>query len=219
MALVVLVVSMVVMTMGLAMSKSTVVETKIDKDQELLKQAFNTAESGIDYYLSTGKTEYKSPDNKSKADIEVKPLGGGNKLDFGYTPVGNLSYFWLVGHNSDDTIDMATRFGGGDLSICVENGFSDAALKVDYFYTDDSGIYQVQRKIINFGSGVTNGETADPSWGNCNGGGKKVAWTLTGSPLLLVVTPLKMGSQIYLESSTNTFPVQGSQISSVGKIE
>lgn len=68
-ALIVLLVSAITMTIGLSLSRKTVTETKIQTDQELLKQAFNTAESGVDYYLGTGKTEYTAPDEKSKADV------------------------------------------------------------------------------------------------------------------------------------------------------
>jgi Tfp pilus assembly protein PilX len=57
-ALIVLIVSAVVLTLGLSTSKRTVTENKITTEEGLLKEAFNVAESGIEYYLSTGSTAY-----------------------------------------------------------------------------------------------------------------------------------------------------------------
>ena len=63
-ALVILVISAIVMTIGLSVSKKTVVETKITTDEEQLKQAFNAAESGIDNYLGTGRKTFTASDSK-----------------------------------------------------------------------------------------------------------------------------------------------------------
>jgi len=64
-----------VMTLGLTISKRTIGEIRIDTDEEMLKDAFNVAESGIDYFLKTENGNY-SPENiemmaKVTKDTEV----------------------------------------------------------------------------------------------------------------------------------------------------
>lgn len=78
-----------VMTLGLTISKRTIGEIRIDTDEEMLKDAFNVAESGIDYFLKTENGNY-SPENiemmaKVTRDTEVfdntKALVYKNKIE------------------------------------------------------------------------------------------------------------------------------------------
>ncbi|MDD2482862.1 MAG: hypothetical protein PHE71_01085 [Candidatus Shapirobacteria bacterium] len=50
-AIIVLLASAILLTLGMSASRKTVTDTKVDTDEELLKEAFNTAESGINNYL------------------------------------------------------------------------------------------------------------------------------------------------------------------------
>ncbi|MDP4009592.1 MAG: hypothetical protein Q8P53_01265 [Candidatus Shapirobacteria bacterium] len=220
MVLIVLLASAVVMTMGLSLSKKSTTETKIDTDEELLKQAFNTAESGIDYYLATGTTgvsAYSSPDGKSVADVTIKDIGNTSVLDFGeYTFQNTGSFFWLAAHDEDgNVIPNDGNYTGSTVDICVNSDFS-GALKIDYFY-NESGVYKVKRWGYNLGGGstVNNFETKIP--GACSDGRYKYTFDLIDKPILLVLTPIFNSAKLALVGTGN-FPIQGQEISSIGRI-
>lgn len=225
MVLIVLLASAVVMTMGLSLSKKSTMETKIDTDEELLKQAFNTAESGIDYYLATGTTgvsAYSSPDGKSVADVTIKDIGNTSILDFGeYTFQNTGSFFWLAAHNEDGgVVPNDGNYTGSTVDICVNSDFN-GALKIDYFY-NDSGVYKVKRWGYNLGSGsrVNNFENNDSSKtpdGTCFDGRYKYTFALIDKPILLVLTPIFNSAKLALVGTGN-FPIQGKEISSTGRI-
>jgi hypothetical protein len=213
-ALVVLVISVVVMTLGLSMSKIAKVDTKIDSDEEALKKAFNAAESAIDYYQGTGQTSY-NPDDRTKALVEVNNLGGGQELILdAFSPAAKTEYFWLCGHDSDGNIDDSSFYSGSGLDVCVDAGFS-GALKIDYFYKEGAA-YQVKRMGINLGGAETVSGFSDQSVDadNC----VDVSSLLSGTPLLLSVTPLSSGTNLRLKGNAN-FPSQGEEIRAVGTVD
>ena len=206
--LIVLLASALVLTMGLSVSKKTVTETKIDTDEELLKQAFNTAESGIDYYLKTGLKTYTSSDNKSSATVTMTNIGGGSTLaSEGVVTDGNPYLFWLVNHNSDGSIGNS-RLTGTINRICVDSEFT-GGLKVDLFNLV-GGNYGVSRtgynirneKVEGFGNLIN---------GNCTGS------ISISSGLLLSITPIGDSTKITVESNM-VFPSQGEEITSVGSV-
>ncbi|MBU1130470.1 hypothetical protein KKE45_04090 [Patescibacteria group bacterium] len=231
-ALVVLVLMAVSLSLGLSISSEVVTETKIDKDEELLKQAFNAAESGIEFYLGTGKTDYVAIDGQSVADISIDDIGGSGEtvLDFDeYTISGDMVNYWLTGHEEDGSLDydngLGGNFVGNSLSICLNDNFI-STLKVDYFYcTYSSGIvsdYGVERWIYQLGSdgGVVNGATIVGDNGNCGTDRTGLTIDFSGlgnTPLLLSVTPLFNSARISLNGGGFSFPSQGIMISSVGK--
>ncbi len=211
-----LVISAVVMALGLSMSKTAKIETKIDSDEESLKKAFNAAESAIEYYQATEETSY-SLDGRTEATVEVLPLGGGQELKSDkLVSASRTDYFWLCGHNDDGSINEAITYAGGELKICVDSGFS-GALKIDYFYKVDT-LYQVKRRGINLaGSGAVSGfsdQTVDGD--NC----VDVSDVLSGGtkPLLLTVTPLSSGTNLRIKGNT-VFPFQGEDIQAVGTVD
>ena len=138
--LMVLLASALVLTLGLSASRITTTETKIDTDQELLKRAFNTAESGIDYYLATGDTNYSSTGSDGAAELQVTKLGEVKTLSFNtMSLVGSYEYFWLVNHDTSAT-GIGTEYystNTGTINICSINpNVSSSAmgsLKIDYF--------------------------------------------------------------------------------------
>jgi Tfp pilus assembly protein PilX len=216
-ALIVLLISAVAMTIGLSVSHRTITETKISNGQELLKKAFNAAESGVDYYLGTGNTNYVSPDNKSNAQVVVNKIGQSNSLDSdGLVLDGNTSWFWLSGHSDDGSLDTNTIYSGTNVNICVDAGYSKA-LKIDYFYKDGVN-YKVIRKGYNFdttNSTVSgfNSRSDSPAVG-CRGISLNlVAGTI---PLLITVKPISGNTNISINGTSN-FPLQGEEINSVGK--
>lgn len=213
------------MTIGLSVSRKTVVNTKIDTSEEELKQAFNTAESGIDYYLGTGETKFVAPDSRSSADITVRNVGVGTTVNFNQlTLVNTTQQYWLVGHQADGSIDYATYYSGSGLNLCVDSGFA-GALKIDYFYLDAALTYQVGRYGYNFSNGWVGGYTdlsPLPGTGSCASGYRQLTLTtpMGGGvvPLLLAVKPMGSGARMYLLGSGATFPIQGIELSSIGRV-
>jgi hypothetical protein len=222
-ALIVLIVSAIVMTIGLSLSKKSVVDTKINVDQELLKQAFNAAESGVDYYLGTGSTAYVASDQQSAANVKVTTIGGGSGVvNLGaVTLANNFNYTWLVAHNPDGSLNMLP-FGATAMSICVDNGFN-GSLMINYFYKSVAG-YQVYRTGYNVVtpdrvSGFTN---VAPASGSCPGIGTMKQITLGSLPLagvqpmLLAVKPIGSSTKMVTMADA-VFPDQEMEISSTGR--
>jgi len=207
-ALIVLVISAVIMTVGLSMSKKAIVDTKIDIDEELLQQAFNAAESGVDYFLGTGATGYSLPDG-SNVKVEVSFLGGGSSLDFGeFVSANGRALFWLVGHDVEGKVDYETHYGGNSVDINADDGFS-GSVKVDYYYLE-GGVYKVARSGFNYGGGNTVS-------GFEVGSGAMAVDTSSGIPLLLAVTPIFEGSNFSL-TGNDDFPAQGKEIKATGRV-
>lgn len=215
----VLLVLAVVTTLGLSLSRKTEIETKIDTDEALLKQAFNMAESGVDYYLSSGSVgssiTYNESGGGGKADVSVIDLGSTSTLDSGgFIPENESTMFWLVGHNDDGSINEGVHFGvGASFSVCIDAD-KTGSVKVDYLYKE-GGDYKVDRYGYNFNFGGGGGvDGFDYIERNCSGN------ISTGSgdpPLLVVVTLISGGSRITLNGTAN-FPKQGIEISSVGRV-
>ncbi len=221
-ALIILMVSAVVMTIGLSMSKKSVVETKLTTDEELLKQAFNAAESGIEYYLGTGGDSFQSGDGKSIAKIDVNSIGGGsNIVNLGELILSNnQSYTWLVSHNADGTINLSNNYYTGDtLDLCVDNSFT-GSLKVDYFYYQNPD-YRVKRLGYDIATAKINGYQLIPTASSCSGVADMKSVTLTvplGSgevPILLAVKPIGGSTKIALVGNSS-FPTQAEEIRSTG---
>lgn len=218
-ALIVLLVSAITMTIGLSLSRKTVTETKIQTDQELLKQAFNAAESGVDYYLGTGKTEYTAPDEKSKADVVVSKIGGSTSIDSGGLVLENNTFlFWLVNHNSNGDIG-STFYGGTYVDICVDASFNTQALKVDYFYKEGN-TYKIIRRGFYFGTTFPNdvyGFSRGSGATLCGGSnGTRLTLTAGTTPLLIAIKPIGGNTSVTLKG-TVAFPLQGEEISSTGR--
>ena len=222
-ALIVLLISAVVMTIGLSLSKKTVVTTNIETSQEQLKQAFNTAESGIDYYLGTGSTVFNAVDNNSTANIVVNNLGGGTTVNFNqYIATSTGISYWLVSHKADGSIDFSSYFGGSALKLCVSTDMI-GAIKVDYFYKS-AGNFLVKRLGYNLTNDVVSGFTnvLNLSQGGCVANYHELSLSLplgeANIPLLMSIKFIKSGGKIYLTGSGENFPAQGLVITSTGRV-
>lgn len=198
--LMVLLASALVLTLGLSASKQATVETKIDTDQELLKKAFNAAESGIEYYLGTGDIAYNSGD-ETLVDLKVNTVGDVESLSFdNVTLDGSVDYFWLVNHNIDGSLGTTYYSSSAStVNVCTVDG-SDITFKIGYYYVN-SGVYGVKNEELDTSGGcVSDFSLAD------------------GNSLLLTVMPIGDSVKIKLTGGSK-FPVQGEEISSTGKIE
>jgi hypothetical protein len=219
-ALIVLIISAIVMTVGLSLSRKSVVETKITTDEELLKQAFNAAESGVDYYLGTGKVGFTSPDGQSMARVTVNNIGGGQQIvNLGGTTLrNNNNFIWLMGHKADGSLDPTINMNGmSGLTVCVDNAFN-GSLKVEYFYLN-AAVYSVYRTGFNIGTAGRVSGYADITGGSCLVSGMKSVFLgsmSAGTPLLLVVKPIADDTKIVVSTTGANFPSQGVEISSIG---
>ena len=214
-AIVVLLISAIVMTIGLSVSKRTVVETKINTDEEQLKQAFNTAESGIDYYLKTTLKNYQTTDQSSSALVESTVVGNSPKIDLGgMTLAGKMQYFWLTGHDADGKINNSA-YAGSVINLCVEKGY-EGGLKVDYFYKTGAN-YNVWRNGYNIGPNTIVNNYV-PTTLDGNGCFALDNIPLSGyTPLLLTIRPVEKSATIVITGNSN-FPAQGEEISSTGTV-
>lgn len=209
--LMVLLASVLVLTLGLSAARQATVETSIDTDQELLKRAFNAAESGIDYYLKTGEKKFGNVDSAEGSSVlTTENLGNDKTLSFNRI-VGPESgeFFWLVDHIESG--DIGTSFFSGldsTIDICVD-GTLKTQLKIDYFYKE--GNYKVVR-----GDGVNPILTTNGLTPNCINN-YNLKYTAGANSILMVVTPIKDDVKISVKGEVS-FPVQGIKIKSTGMV-
>jgi len=210
-ALIVLLVSAVVLSLGLSVSRKTTVETKVDTDEELLKQAFNTAESAIDRYLVTDETIYSGGVDESATVVSDTIGENENTLESESLTEGKPAFFWLTGHNADGSVNL-TGSGIENIEICANNTTDVGALKIENFYSNGE-------KVVRFGANINNNngfvnEFIDRS-DNCY-----TLATQTGS-LLLTVTPIfktASGSTTITVSKSIDFLAQGEDLTATGKV-
>lgn len=208
--LMVLLASTLILTLGLSAARRATVETSIDTDQELLKKAFNAAESGIEYYIKTGDKDFSNADSfEGVSNLTVGPLGNESTLSYNKkTGPEDTQFFWLVNHETNGDIGN-TYYSASDntIDICSDDISAVVNFKVDYFYK--SGVdYKVQR-----GNGTnpivsTNGNTVP---NNC------VSFSLNGNSVLLAITPMGVTTKISIKGGVD-FPSQGEKISAIGSV-
>lgn len=202
-AIMVLLVSAVILTLGLSASKKAVTDTKVDTDEQLLKEAFNAAESGINNYINDGSSSYEAG-NGAKASVNSTAIGGDKSLTSeGLVTANNNQLFWLVNHENNG--DIGATYYSGNINFSPVGNFT-GVLKVDYFYINASNKYQVDHLICDYNSSglVPN------SFSNC------LTLVTTGKKSLLVnITPLGAPIQISLSGASN-FPNQGEELTAVG---
>ncbi len=230
-ALIVLLIMAAGLALGLATSKKVVVDTKINKDQELLKQAFNAAESGINTYIGSGNQGtnlYHSSDNSSSANVAVTTIGGNTPTVSypGYILSNRIGVVWLVNHNLDATrsIDWNTYYRGANVVMCASA--TTGALKLAY-YAKTATTVAVQRWVYNLSgtSLVTNGLPIVPASGidPCPSPMHQIAEVPIAAgtiPIALVAVPLNTSSMLGaanpLVSDGGVFPIQGELVTSTG---
>jgi len=204
-AIIVLLVSAILLTLGISASQRTITETKIETDEEALKEAFNTAESGINNYLDTKSANYTT--DGSEATVVSSAIGGnGQIVSDGQVAANSNQLFWLVNHNEDGSVGT-NYYGSNTVKLTFDTNYT-GSIKIDYFYVS-GGTYQVKRWGYNEnGSNTVNGFNASS--------GSSVDIDLSaGSPLLLSVTPIDKNTNLTLSGSSN-FPQQGEELTSTG---
>jgi hypothetical protein len=207
-AIIVLLVSAVLLTIGLSSSRKTITDVKVDTDEGLLKDAFNAAESGINNYINNkNNKEYSNNSNGAAASVKVTNIGNGTTL-FSESLItsGSNQLFWLVNHNDNGGIG-GTYYAGASVGIEVDEDF-EGALKIDYFYKNGAN-YGVKRLGCKYSTGGDVFDNGFVGRSNCE------TYSLTGNPLLIVITPIGGDTKLTLTGSSN-FPIQGEELTSVG---
>lgn len=199
-AIIVLLMSAVMLTLGLSMSKKETTEVRINANDEMLKKAFDTAESGINFYLGTGGTNYVSPDQVSFADINATNIGVGSSINFGeFVLAGSNESYWLVNHLANGDIGT-TYFAGPNVDVCGV-GYS-GLIETSYFYK----------------TGVNFNLTRNQFELNSNCGTINIG--VGQSPVLISIMPVVNGGKFYVEANNGgTFASQGIDIESEGNAQ
>ena len=193
-ALIVLLISTIVLTLGLSIGRRSVTNLKTDVNEETKKKSFAMAESAIDYYLGTKETAYSSGADTAK--LTINNIGNTNVISYGEaTPIGENINFWLVGHDpTTDSVDPTNYFMGSGVTICpVDVGVT---VKIDYYYSQ-SGTIKVNRSIDSM------------TLTNCKN------LSVGDTPYLVSVMPLSANAKIKIVGSAN-FPIQGKEIQANG---
>ena len=208
-AIIVLLASAIVLTLGLSASKTAVTDTKVDTDEELLKTAFNTAESAINNYLvNSTNTNYTTAG--SSASIDSASIGDADTISTeGVVTANTIQLFWLVNHDNNGNIGT-NYYQGNSVKIKVDDDFT-GALKIDYFYKNGTD-YLVTRSGYNFSS-------TSPIVNNfSNTTLKEIDININETPLLLAVTPLGSATSLTI-SGGSIFPSQGEEITAASSTD
>lgn len=203
-AIIVLLASAILLTLGISASKQTVTDTKIETDEEALKEAFNTAESGINNYLNIGSTTYTA--EGSGATVVSTIIGGADSIaSEGKVVYNSNQLFWLVNHDNGEI--GKTYYSDKTVNLSFDTNYT-GALKIDYFYIDGSN-YKVKRWGYN-----CNNDTVVSGFERKNGDSIQLDLPL-GESLLISVTPIGQSTTLTLSGNSN-FPQQGEELTSTG---
>lgn len=237
--LIILLVTAVILTIGLAVVSYSITDIKISQQEEESARAFSAAEAGIEESLRLGSAKDVTV-GEIMAKVSETAQGGGQNFDFGAAkfPSGELANVWLVGHNENGGIDAGTHFPfNGQLKICwgenttIDN--STPALEVALVYKDGND-YKVIRQGYDPNSGRTIGFIApdDIDGGNCpstaglafakdiNLAGGNFNLKASDAPYLLRLKLLyNTKEQAIALNSSNNLPSQGKCYESSAKVE
>jgi hypothetical protein len=239
--LIILLVTAVILTIGLAVVSYSITDIKISQQEEESARAFSAAEAGIEQALKLSPSstdEFQVGVGEITARVKPEIQGGGQNFDFGATkfPSGELANIWLVEHNENGEINAATHLPyNSEITLCWGSSTTDApvpALELALAYKDAAGDYKVIRQGYDPSSGRTVGfiTPEDMDGGNCNANlafAKNIDlaagnFNLTASdvPYLLRLKLLyNTSDQPLAVSSGNNFPSQGKCYESSAKIE
>jgi len=229
-ALVVLAVMAVTLTIGLSLSRRVLTDIQVSEQEEESAKAFSAAEAGIEEALRrlkagedlAGIGDYLETQLGEGLEIDVSTasLTGGERFRYPRTlNPGEAVIIWLVGHNSDGTLNEGESYDGGQITLCWDN--DDAALEAILFYRSDVG----DDLISHYGYDPDperrdNNGLAEVS-GSCPEFDHGQTIDLPeGTPLFLVLKPLYQTSQVGVASpSGSSLPSQGYEIIATGQAD
>lgn len=237
--LIILLVSAVILTVGLAIASYTITDIKISQQEEESARVFSAAEAGIEEALKLGAVPEGGIVTIGGITAKVtETIQGGNKdFDFGGEKfnAGDLANVWLIGHNEDGSFNPTEHFPeNGTVKICWGESTtindSTPAVEVTLLYKEASGDYKIARG--GYDPKLNRGNKFDPAddrdGGNCGNLAFAEDISFSGDfsvpsgavPYLLRMRLLyNTASQPIAVSASNNLPTQGRCYESTATIE
>jgi len=175
--LIILLVTAVILTIGLAVASYSITNIKISRYEEESARAFSAAEAGIEEALKLGSAPESGLVDIGDITAEVSETvqGGGTDFDFAGSKFESeeLANIWLVGHTDEGALDPSTYFpAGGNITICWGDDTviddNTPAIEAALLY-QDAGTFKVARGAFDPKADRGNGfDVADSTGGgNC----------------------------------------------------
>lgn len=243
--LILVLMTIVGVTIGLSLISRTIQDVRISSQIEQSSRAFSAAEAGIENALkySSAGTSYTGNINvggtsssyQSRVENIGGTAGGSTLVSFGLTDVNQSQTIWLADHTpGGDLIETPVYPLGQPISICWQTGATVPAAIITLYYKDGTNYYVVKGAydplLVRRGSNLFRPPDAS---GNCGVSGYNYQVTITPSTvsgsnyqvfssnsiLLFVKVMMLYGNSsiVARSSTTNSFPSQGKQITSVGQ--
>ncbi len=229
-ALVVLLLTVVVMSVGLSLSREVITDVEISRKQEESARAFSAAEAGVDevfyQWQSSGSIPTGLDINDGTAAMETVELGA-NQTGFTFPAAvedGDFAVIWLTSHDSvsGEIVETANYFDFGDqINVCWDE---DAAAELILFYKDIAADdYHTKRWAYDPLS--RSGFTA--SGGGCRGLDNSASLNYADFegaeiPIFMVVKvfyeEVAVGAEI-VAIDNSVFSSQGLSVTSVGQVD
>ncbi|OGG15608.1 hypothetical protein A3D77_02845 [Candidatus Gottesmanbacteria bacterium RIFCSPHIGHO2_02_FULL_39_11] len=246
MVLILVLMTIVGVTIGLSLVSRTIQDVRISSQIEQSSRAFSAAEAGVENALKFSNAgSYNGTidvgGTSSSYQSQVTNIGGGaagsTLVTFGLTDVNQTQTIWLTDHSPGGDLMESSYYPLGEpIYICWQNGSPTPAAVITLYYKNGSSYYVIKGAydpvFVRGGSNSFRWGLPEGTGGNCGGvPGYNYQVTITpttsagnyqvpgGSILLFAkVQMLYVSSPLaVLSSSTNSFPPQGKQITSVGQ--
>jgi len=236
--LILILITVVGLTIGLAMISRTITDIRITSQIEESSRAFSAAEAGVESALRTAQIAptgtYSLNLSNSEASYKIDTLGKSSDLYvFPVTKVGQTQTLWFIEHLTDGTLDETNPYAVySTFEICWS---SNAALIATLLYKDVDGFYKIAKAAYEpvGGRNADFNVVTDTAGGYCPFGGgtgfsykvelnkNPLFWTgLTLNPvaklIMLRLQPAYFDTSIAVQPSAS-LPSQGKQVISVGK--
>jgi hypothetical protein len=237
--LILVLLTVVGLTIGLSLIARTITDIRISSQIEESNKAFSAAEAGVESALknqAVGPTGSVKLPGDAIAEYTLTDIGGTDVYSFPVTEAGKSQTLWLVGHNSDGTINEAAGnyyLVTDSLKICWGPGSPlEPAIVFSLIYKEGSD-YKISKKAYDSDSGraSTNGfnNTLDPISSALCGGNYSHSKTVTFADfgiaqnskyIYLKIQPVYNSTGIGVQPAAGTaLPSQGKQIVSIGSTQ
>jgi len=236
--LIILLVTAVILTIGLAVASYSITDIKISQQEEESARAFSAAEAGIEKSLQIGAATNTTIEGITNS-VTQEVQGEAAIFDFGGAkfPSGELANVWLVGHGVNGEIDTTTYLPyNSPITLCWGSSTtidsSTPALELALVYKNVAGDFKVIRQGYDPNSGRTVGFIApdDIDGGNCNANlafAKNINLAIGNFGLIATDVPYLLrlkflyntSDQPLTVTSDNNFPSQGKCYESSAKVE
>ena len=227
-ALIVLLLTVVVMSIGISLSKEVITDVEITRKQEESARAFSAAEAGVDevfyQWQSSGSIPGEIVINDGTAEMETVELGA-NQTEFTFPTAiedGDFAVVWLTSHSDIGAIEENAGFfdSGDQLNVCWGG---QAAVELILFY-NVGGDYRTKRWAYD---PQERSGFADSDDAGCRGLANKASLSYTDIegdeiPIFMVVKvfyeEVEVGSEI-IAAGDSAFASQGLSVTSVGQVD